>query len=121
MFKTDNQKRARKQIRVRKKISGTTERPRISIFRSNIEIYAQLIDDSKGVTIVTASSLSKEIKEELKTVKTKIEKAKMVGKLLAKLSIEKGFTAAVFDRGGYQYHGRVKAIAEGAREGGMKF
>ena len=121
MFKTDNQKRIRKQIRVRKKISGSSERPRISIFRSNTEIYAQLIDDSKGVTIVTASSLSKEISEELKTVKTKIERAKIVGKLLAKLAIEKGCTAAVFDRGGYQFHGRVKAVAEGAREGGMKF
>ncbi len=121
MFKKDTEKRIRKQVRVRKKISGTSERPRISIFRSNTEIYAQLIDDSKNATLASASSLSKEIAEELKTVKTKTEKAKMVGKLLAKLAVEKGFTTAVFDRGGYQYHGRVRAVAEGAREGGLKF
>lgn len=121
MFKADTQKRIRKQIRVRKKISGSTERPRISIFRSNTEIYAQLIDDSKNSTIVAASTLSKEIAEDLKTVKTKIEKAKVVGKYLAKLAIAQGYTTAVFDRGGYQYHGRVKAVAEGAREGGLKF
>lgn len=121
MFKTDNKKRERKQIRVRKKISGSTERPRIAIFRSNNEIYAQLIDDSNGVTIVTTSSIAKEMKEELKSAKTKIEKSKLVGKFLAKLAVEKGYTTAVFDRGGYQYHGRVKAVAEGAREGGLKF
>jgi large subunit ribosomal protein L18 len=121
MFKADTQKRSRKQTRVRKKISGSTERPRISIFRSNNEIYAQLIDDSKNCTLVAASSLSKEIAEELKAIKTKTAKAKVVGKLLAKLAVEKGFSVAVFDRGGYQYHGRVKAVAEGAREGGLKF
>lgn len=121
MFKTDTKKRIRKQIRVRKKISGSTEKPRISIFRSNTEIYAQLIDDSKNATIVAASTLSKEIAEELKTVKTKTAQAKIVGKYLAKLAVEKGHTLVVFDRGGYQYHGRVRAVAEGAREGGLKF
>ncbi len=121
MFKKDTQKRTRKQIRVRKKIAGSTERPRIAIFRSNSGIYAQLIDDSKGVTVASSSTLSKEIAEELKAVKTKTEQAKIVGKHLAKIAIEKGFSVVVFDRGGYQYHGRVKAVAEGAREGGLKF
>ena len=121
MFKTDNQKRARKKVRVRKKLSGTAERPRISVFRSNSEIYAQLIDDGKGVTIASASSLSKEIAEDIKSAKTKIDQAKVVGKLLGKIAVEKGMTTAVFDRGGYRYHGRVKAVANGAREGGIKF
>jgi len=121
MFKTDTKKRARKQIRVRKKISGSQERPRISIFRSNSEIYAQIIDDGNNATIAAASSLSKEIAEELKGLKTKTEKAKAVGKLLAKRALEKGCLVVVFDRSGYQYHGRVKAVAEGAREGGLKF
>jgi large subunit ribosomal protein L18 len=121
MFLKDNKKRIRKKIRVRKKISGTDARPRISVFRSLNNVYAQIIDDIKGVTLVEASTLSKELAEELKNAKGKISKSKLVGKLLAKKAIEKGITSVVFDRSGYNYHGRVQAIADGAREGGLKF
>ncbi len=118
------QKRIRRHKRVRAKISGTKERPRLCIFKSTKYIYAQLIDDEKGKTLVAVSS------RELKKVKNvkKVDLAKEVGKLIAKkakdLSIGgygKKIEKVVFDRGGYQYHGRVKAIAEGAREGGLKF
>ncbi|GDX52434.1 50S ribosomal protein L18 [Bacteroidota bacterium] len=102
--------------RIRKKISGTAERPRISIYRSNSEIYAQLINDEAGHTLLAASS------RDLKDIKgTKIEKSKQVGVALAKMAADKGITTAVFDRGGFLYHGRVQAIAEGAREGGLQF
>jgi len=115
------EKRLKNKIRVRKKISGTSERPRIAVFRSLNQIYAQVIDDTKSVTLVAASSLSKDIKDQLKEVKSKTEKSKIVGKYLAEKSIEKGITSVVFDRSGYRYHGRVQAVAEGAREGGLKF
>ena len=102
--------------RIRNKISGTAERPRISIYRSNTEIYAQLINDEAGHTLLAASS------RDLKEIKgTKIEKSKQVGIALAKMATDKGITSAVFDRGGFLYHGRIKAIAEGAREGGLQF
>jgi len=102
--------------RIRKKISGTAERPRISIYRSNNEIYAQLINDEAGHTLLAASS------RDLKEIKgTKIEKSKQVGIAFAKMAADKGITSAVFDRGGFLYHGRIKAIAEGAREGGLQF
>lgn len=120
MFLKDNKRRIRKKIRVRKKISGTQERPRMSIFRSLNHIYVQLIDDTKGVTMAAASTKSKEIAEEIKSAKGKTAKSKVVGKLLAKVAAEKGIKTAVFDRGGYNYHGRVKAVADGAREGGMQ-
>lgn len=100
---------------IRKKLSGTAERPRLSVFRSNKSIYCQLIDDVKGVTISCASS------EELKGAKgNKVEVSQLVGKELAKKASSKGVQEAVFDRGGYRYHGRIKALAEGAREGGLK-
>ena len=102
--------------RIRKQIQGTAERPRISIYRSNSEIYAQLINDEAGHTLLAASS--RDMKE---ITGTKIEKSKQVGVALAKMAAEKGITSAVFDRGGFLYHGRVKAIAEGAREGGLQF
>ncbi len=102
--------------RIRKKISGTAERPRISIYRSNSEIYAQLINDEAGHTLLSASS--RDLKE---ITGNKTEKSKQVGVALAKMAAEKGITSAVFDRGGFLYHGRVKAIAEGAREGGLQF
>lgn len=121
MFLKDYKRRIRKRIRIRKKIRGTAECPRLSVFKSLNHIYAQLIDDDKGNTLVHASTLSKEIKEEVKNIKGKIPKAKLVGKLLAQKAIEKGITTVVFDRSGYPYHGKVKAIAEGAREGGLKF
>lgn len=105
-------------MRIRKTIIGSTERPRVSVFRSNKEIYAQIIDDSKGATLLSASSREKE----LSTVKgTKTEVATAVGKALAEKAIKAGIESVTFDRNGYLYHGRVKALAEGAREGGLKF
>jgi len=111
---------ARQKIkyRIRKKISGEAAKPRLSIFRSNGDIYAQLIDDSNGVTIAAASSRQKDI---LAQKAPKIEKSKLVGEAIAKKAGELGITTVVFDRNGYIYHGRVKAVAEGAREGGLQF
>ena len=102
--------------KIRKTVKGTAERPRISIFRSNNEIYAQLINDDAAHTLLAASS--RDMKE---VTGTKLEKSKQVGVALAKMAAEKGITKAVFDRGGFLFHGRVKAIAEGAREGGLQF
>lgn len=116
----NNKTIARQKIRyrIRKKVSGTTEMPRLSVFRSNTDIYAQLIDDTKGVTIAAASSKQKDIAAQ-KTHKT--EKSKMVGASLAQKAVALGVSKVVFDRSGYVYHGRVKAVAEGAREGGLVF
>ena len=112
-----NKARIKRHMRIRNKISGTAERPRLNVFRSNTNIYAQIIDDLSGVTLAAASSLDKEI-----TVKGgNKEAAKEVGKLVAKRAADKGITEVVFDRGGYVYHGRVKELADGAREGGLKF
>ncbi|KAF0150860.1 MAG: large subunit ribosomal protein L18 [Ignavibacteria bacterium] len=119
MFLRDNKAKAKKHFRVRKKVTGTGERPRLCVYRSLNNIYAQVIDDTKGVTLTEASSFSKELAEELKAAKGKVSKSKMVGVLVAKKAKEKGITSVVFDRGGLQYHGRVKAVAEGAREGGL--
>ena len=113
----NNNARIKRHKRVRGKISGTAERPRLNVFRSNTNIYAQLIDDVKGVTLAAASSLDKEISGNGGNK----EAAKEVGKLLAKKATDKGIAEVVFDRGGYVYHGRVKELAEGAREGGLKF
>ena len=120
MFIKDNTKRATKKARIRRKISGTAERPRLSVFRSLNHIYVQMIDDVKGTTLLEASTKSKELVDEIKSSKGKTSKSKLVGKLVAKKAVEKGITTAVFDRSGYQYHGRIKAVAEGAREGGLK-
>ncbi len=114
--KIDRRFRIKKGIR--KKISGTSNNPRLSVFRSNKEIYAQIIDDKSGVTLVTANSLQKEID---KKGKTNIDIATEVGKLLAKNAKEANVTSVIFDRSGYLYHGRVKALADGAREGGLQF
>jgi large subunit ribosomal protein L18 len=109
-------RRNRIQMRIRKKISGTAELPRISVFRSNSQIYAQIIDDVAGKTLAAASSL------ELGDKKiTKTDAATQVGKTLAEKATAAGISTVVFDRGGYLYHGRIKALAEGAREGGLKF
>lgn len=121
MFLKDNKKRARKKERVRRKISGTPERPRLSVFRSLNNIYAQIIDDTNGVTLVEASSLSKELADQVKGAKGKVSKSKIIGQLVAKKAVEKGIKAVVFDRNGYEFHGRIKAVADGAREGGLKF
>lgn len=117
MAKTKDKRRLRIKRSIRKKISGTPEKPRLSVYRSNKAIYAQIIDDVKGVTVVSASSI--EVSKEAKTVN--IEIAKEVGKNVAKKAIDQGLSIVVFDRNGYLYHGKVKALAEGAREGGLKF
>jgi large subunit ribosomal protein L18 len=111
-------RREKIKFRVRRKISGTTVRPRISVFRSNTDIYVQMIDDSSGKTLVSASSRDKDIAAQKGT---KVEKSKLVGAAIARKASELGLLDVVFDRSGYLYHGRVKAVAEGAREGGMKF
>ena len=116
----NNKSSARVKIkyRIRKKISGVAAKPRLSVFRSNSDIYAQLIDDNNGVTLASASSRQKDIQAQ-KAPKT--EKGKMVGAAIATKAKELGISVVVFDRGGYIYHGRVKAVAEGAREGGLVF
>ncbi|KRN31492.1 50S ribosomal protein L18 [Lactobacillus selangorensis] len=112
-----NKTRQKRHARVRGKISGTAERPRLNVFRSNKNIYAQLIDDVAGVTLASASSIDKD----LNASGTKTEEAAEVGKLLAQRATEKGYKDVVFDRGGYLYHGRVQALAEAARENGLEF
>ena len=112
--------RLRRHKRVRKKIFGTPERPRLCVFRSLRHIYAQIIDDTVGRTLVAASTLSPELRGKLKTGGN-IEAARYVGELIAKKALEKGIKKVVFDRGGYKYHGRVKALAEAARKGGLEF
>lgn len=121
MSSQKNNKRYRSKIKIRSKISGTPERPRLTVYRSLNNVYAQLIDDVNGKTLLSASSVSKEVADELKTKQGKISKSKTVGTLLAKKAVEMNITSVVFDRNGYRYHGRIQAIAEGAREGGLKF
>lgn len=122
MLKKFNRNEARKirHERVRKKIYGTPERPRLNVYRSNSHIYAQIIDDINGHTLISASTLDEELKEKLSSTSNK-EAARLVGELIGKRALEKGIEQVVFDRGGYQYHGRVKELAEGAREAGLKF
>lgn len=115
-----NEIRQRKHERVRKRISGTPERPRLNVFRSLKHIYAQIIDDTTGSTLVSASTVDEALKGKLNYGGNK-EAAREVGKLLARKALEKGITKVVFDRGGYLYHGRVRELAEGAREGGLEF
>ncbi|MFA6597720.1 MAG: 50S ribosomal protein L18 [Ignavibacteriaceae bacterium] len=112
--------RERSKTKIRKKISGTSVRPRLTVYRSLGKIYAQMIDDVTGTTLVSASDATKDLAETIKQAKGKIAKSKVVGKHIAKLALEKNITAAVFDRNGYRYHGRVQALAESAREGGLK-
>ena len=111
----------RAKIKIRKKISGTSEKPRLSVYRSLDNIYAQIIDDTTGNTLVSVSSLNKEAKADLKSVKGKINKSKLIGSLVAKKALEKDIKNVVFDRNGFRYHGRVKALADAAREGGLVF
>ena len=112
--------RKRKKRRIRKKIAGTAERPRLVVYRSLAHIYAQLVDDSEGRTLVALSSLSKRPTDEIKKAKSRREISNIVGRGLAKIAKGNGISRVVFDRNGYLYHGRVKAVAEGAREGGLK-
>lgn len=116
-------KEARRQkirYRIRKKIQGTAEKPRLAVYRSNTDIYVQLINDVAGVTLAAASSLEKG-KKKAKAKGNKIEQAAIVGKKIAEIATSKGITEVSFDRGGYLYHGRVKSLADAAREGGLKF
>ncbi|MBN2667545.1 MAG: 50S ribosomal protein L18 [Bacteroidales bacterium] len=119
MALTKLEKRSRIRLRIRKKISGTAEKPRVAVFRSNKQIYAQVIDDNNGVTLLSVSSREKEMAAQTGIKKT--EQAKLVGKSLAEKCREKGIENVVFDRSGYKYHGRVKSLADAAREGGLKF
>ena len=112
--------RIRRHARVRKNLAGTVERPRLSVFRSLSEIYAQVIDDQQGHTLVSASSVDGELRAEMKG-KNKTEQAKLIGQAIAKRAKSKGIESVVFDRGGFRYTGRVKALADGAREGGLQF
>jgi len=114
-----NEMRLIRHRRLRRKISGTPERPRLAVFRSLNHIYAQMIDDTVGHTLVSASTLDKELREKLASTKD-MEAAKAVGELIAKRALEKGIKEAVFDRGGHKFHGRVKALAEAARNAGLK-
>ena len=115
-----NDRRVKRHERVRKNVYGTPERPRLCVYRSNKNISAQVIDDVNGVTLVAASSLAKELKSQIEYGGNK-EAAKKVGEALAKRALEKGIEEVCFDRGGFLYHGRVAELAEGAREGGLKF
>lgn len=109
-----------RHLRVRKRISGTPERLRLNVFRSSAHIYAQIIDDTKGHTLVAASSIDTAVRADLDG-QVKMAKSQAVGKLIAERAREKGITKVAFDRGGYRYHGRIKAVAEAAREGGLEF
>jgi len=115
-----NDARLKRQIRVRKKIKGTTERPRLNVFRSSRHIHAQIIDDVNGVTLVAASSISPDVKSDL-AYSGNVDAAKKVGAAIARKAIEKNITTVVFDRNGFLYHGRIKALAESARENGLIF
>ncbi|MFN0158521.1 MAG: 50S ribosomal protein L18 [Bacteroidota bacterium] len=115
----ENRQRLKKHIRMR--ITGTAERPRLTVYRSIKHVYAQIVDDKSGKTLVSVSDVSKALKEEFKEKKGQMQVSKRVGELAAKLAKEKNITQVVFDRNGYLYHGVVKALADGAREGGLKF
>ncbi len=112
--------RAKKHKRMRNHIAGTAERPRLAVFRSNNHMYAQIIDDTVGKTLVSASTLQKDVKAELENTDT-VEAAAYVGTVIGKKAVEMGITSVVFDRGGYVYHGKVKALADAAREAGLVF
>ena len=120
MFKKEDRQKSRvkRHLRVRKKISGTAERPRLAVYRSEKNIYAQVIDDVAQITLVSASSVDKAFESKVGSNK---EAAKLVGKMVAERALEKGIEEVVFDRGGYVYHGRVQNLAEAAREAGLKF
>lgn len=118
--RTREDARKRRHQRIRRKIFGTPQKPRLNVFRSLNEIYVQVIDDLNGHTLVSASTIDQELKNKVKD-KTKMEQARLVGEAVAERAMDKGIKEVVFDRGGYKYIGRVAALAEGAREGGLKF
>ncbi|CAM3884206.1 50S ribosomal protein L18 [Alicyclobacillus pomorum] len=115
-----NEARKRRHLRVRKRVRGSAERPRLNVYRSNKHIYAQVIDDVNGTTLVSASTLDKELRDVIENG-SNIEAARKVGELVAKRALSKGLSSVVFDRGGYLYHGRVRALADAAREAGLQF
>lgn len=115
-----NQKRMERHFKIRNKIQGTPERPRLNIYRSAKHIYAQVIDDATGTTLVSASTADKELKDKVAEL-TKTDAAKLVGQAVGERAKEKGINTVVFDRGGYLYHGRIKVLADGARESGLEF
>ncbi|MGB4751329.1 MAG: 50S ribosomal protein L18 [Fervidobacterium sp.] len=123
MIKREDRKRLRlmRHKRLRKRISGTPERPRLSVYRSEKHIYAQIIDDTKGVTLVAVSTVEEELRNKLNQKTWNVQAAKEVGKIIAERATAKGIKEIVFDRGGYKYHGRIKALADSARESGLKF
>lgn len=118
--KSRSEVRAKKHLKVRNRFSGTAERPRLAVFRSNNHMYAQIIDDTVGNTLVSASTLQKDVKAELKKTND-VEAASYLGKVIAEKALEKGIKTVVFDRGGFIYQGKVKALAEAAREAGLEF
>ncbi len=118
--KSSSVARARRHVRVRKNLTGTSARPRLNVFKSVSSIYAQIIDDQAGHTLVSASTVDRELREQVKG-KKKSEQAKLIGQAIVERAKNKGIQAVVFDRGGYRYIGRVKALADGAREGGLQF
>ena len=120
-YKSQLNARQRRHLRVRAKVKGSPERPRLNVFRSSAHIYAQVIDDSQGHTLVAASSLDPDVLARLKDTKTKSDKAKAVGEVIGERAKAAGIDSVVFDRGGYKYHGRVKALADAAREAGLQF
>ena len=115
-----NDARLKRQVRVRKKVKGTTERPRLNVFKSSRHIHAQIIDDTKGITLVAVSSISPDLKSDI-AYTGNIEAAKKVGAAIAKKAIDKNIVSVVFDRNGFLYHGRIKALADAARENGLSF
>ena len=120
-YKRQLSPRQRRHLRVRARVSGTVERPRLNVFRSNAHIYAQIIDDTEGRTIVAASTLEALVRERFSEEHPKMAQAKLVGQVVAERALASGIKQVVFDRGGYKYHGRVRAVAEGAREAGLDF
>lgn len=120
-WKTKEDRRKRRRLRIRKKLVGLVERPRLVVRRSLTQIYAQVVDDTKGHTLAAAASTMKDVRGRLDGAKTKMDKSRVVGRVLAEKAQAAGVKRVTFDRGGYLYHGRVKALAEGAREGGLEF
>ncbi len=119
MILSRNETRKKRKVRIRKRLSGTAERPRLVVYRSNLNMYAQIVDDTTGTTLVSASTLC--LRKNGVEAKRNKEGAQLVGKEVARLALEKDIRQVVFDRNGYLYHGRIKALAEGAREGGLEF
>jgi large subunit ribosomal protein L18 len=119
-WNTKEERRERRHLRIRRRVQGTTERPRLAVRRSLSQIYAQIVDDTTGRTLAAASSLAKDVQSRSEGAKTKTDKSRIVGRVLAERAKGAGITRVAFDRGGYLYHGRVKALADGAREGGLE-